>query len=37
LPGSRSPATLFATIANTLGANAALDEVKTARPIGGHC
>ncbi|HEV3382472.1 MAG TPA: hypothetical protein VG142_16020 [Trebonia sp.] len=37
LPGSRPPATLFASIANTLGANAALDEVKTARPIGGHC
>lgn len=37
LPGSRPPATLFATIANTLGAKAALNEVKTARPIGGHC
>lgn len=37
LPGSRPPATLFATIANTLGVNAALDEIKTARPIGAHC
>lgn len=34
LPGNRAPGTLFASIANTLGANAALDEVKTARPVG---